>query len=232
MSAIFVTSTGTDIGKTFVTAGLIRHFRRQGGLVSALKPVISGFDENRPEHSDPAILLSALGRSGKLDAITEISPWRFRAPLSPDMAARREGKSIDFKALVDFCSQAVAFRPDLLFIEGIGGVMVPLDSRHTVLDWIVALRVPLLLVAGSYLGAISHTLTALDVMLRHRLDVAAVVVSETEGSAVPLNETVAAIARFAAPIPVAELARIPAGRTEEAAFARIAALMRLSEGRT
>ena len=61
--------------------------------------------------------------------------------------------------------------------------MVPLDDRHTVLDWMSLLRIPILLVAGSYLGTISHTLTALDVLAQRNLDVAAVVVSESESSA-------------------------------------------------
>ena len=69
-----------------------------------------------------------------------------------------------------------------MLIEGVGGIMVPLDERHTVLDWMSALRLPVLLVAGSYLGTISHTLTALHVLAQRNLDIAAVVVSE---SAVP-----------------------------------------------
>ncbi len=58
--------------------------------------------------------------------------------------------------------------------------MVPLDDTHTVLDWMTALRIPVLLVAGSYLGTISHTLTALHVLAQRNLDIAAVVVSESE----------------------------------------------------
>ncbi|MGE5536655.1 MAG: ATP-dependent dethiobiotin synthetase BioD [Acidobacteriota bacterium] len=62
MPAIFVTSTGTDIGKTFVTSGLIRHLRHNGQSVDALKPVVSGYDSSVVETSDPAVLLEALGR--------------------------------------------------------------------------------------------------------------------------------------------------------------------------
>lgn len=62
MSAVFVTSTGTDIGKTFITAGLIRLMREQGAAVDALKPVVSGYDSSTAATSDPAVLLAALGR--------------------------------------------------------------------------------------------------------------------------------------------------------------------------
>ena len=89
-----------------------------------------------------------------------MSPWRFAAPLAPDMAAAREGRALDFDRPDRVCRHAIDARTDVLLIEGIGGIMVPLDERHTVLDWMVALRLPVLLVAGSYLGTISHTLTA------------------------------------------------------------------------
>ena len=95
---------------------------------------------------------------------------------------------------------AIAPRDGALLIEGVGGVMAPLDARHTVLDWMAALDIPLVLVAGSYLGTISHTLTALDSLYRRDMNVLAIIVSETPGSTVPLDDTVAAIARFADPV--------------------------------
>jgi len=58
MSAVFITATGTDIGKTFVTAGLIRHLRALGREVDALKPVMTGFDPAHPEASDAGVLLA------------------------------------------------------------------------------------------------------------------------------------------------------------------------------
>ena len=87
--------------------------------------------------------------------------------------------------------------------------MVPLDDRHTVLDWMTTLRLPLLLVTGSYVGTISHTLTALHVLARRNLDIEAIVISESLGSAAPLDETILTIARFAAPIHVIGIPRLP-----------------------
>jgi dethiobiotin synthetase len=91
-------------------------------------------------------------------------------------------------------------RRGILLIEGIGGVMVPLDAERTVLDVMMALQVPLILVAGSYLGTISHTLTALDALYRRGLSVMTIIISETPGSSVSLDDTVAAISRFAEPV--------------------------------
>jgi dethiobiotin synthetase len=225
MSAIFVSATGTDVGKTFVTTGLIRHFVEQGRAVDAIKPVVSGFDPSALAQSDPGALLAALRRPVTIAEAERISPWRFAAPLSPDMAARREGRAIDFNAVTAFCRAAMAACRGQLFIEGIGGIMVPLDDNRTVLDLITQLRLPLLLVAGSYVGTISHTLTALQVLTRRNLDVAGVVVSESSASAAALDETVAKIARFSDSIDVVGIPRLADAATAHPAFERIAELL-------
>lgn len=207
MTAFFVTATGTDIGKTFVTAGLLRLLRDAGRNAVAIKPVASGYDSARAPSSDPGILLAAMGEAASPAAAERISPWRFAAPLSPDMAAARENRTIDFDALIAFCRARLAETQGPLFVEGVGGVMVPLDNRHTVLDWMAALDLPLILVTGSYLGTISHTLTALDAIGRRDLKTAAIVVNESGDGAVPLGDTLATLARFSGAIPIIALRR-------------------------
>jgi dethiobiotin synthetase len=200
VTAIFITATGTDVGKTFVAASLIGHFRQMGRVVEVIKPVVSGFDPAQAATSDPAVLIKALGVPVTPQAIEQISPWRFRAPLSPDLAAQREGLTIDVDEVTAFCQSAIDQRQDVLLIEGVGGVMVPLDDQRTILDVMMALRLPVILVAGSYLGTISHTLTALDSLYRRDINVMAIIVSESPGSNVSLDDTVAAISRFADPV--------------------------------
>jgi dethiobiotin synthetase len=225
MTALFVTATGTDIGKTFVTAGLIRHLRAAGRPVAAIKPVVSGFDPDDWQGSDPAVLLAALGRPLTLEEVEGVSPWRFKAPLSPHTAAQREGRAIAFQDVVAFCRRAMAARRGVLLVEGIGGVMVPLDDRHSVLDLMSMLRIPIILVAGSYVGTLSHTLTALEVVARRNLDIAAVVVSESTGSAASLDDTVATLQVFAEQIEIVGIPRLPPDTCEHAGFAQIAALI-------
>jgi len=225
VTALFVTASGTDIGKTFVAAGLIAELRRQGRAVAAIKPVVSGFAAATAAASDPGILLTALGRPVTALELDRISPWRFQAPLAPDLAAKREGRVLDFSTLVEFSRHAIAAADDVLLIEGVGGIMVPLDERHTVLDWMIAVRVPTLLVVGSYLGTISHTLSALDVMRHRNLQIAGIVISESPGSPVPLADTAGTIARFVQPIEVHAVPRLPPGTSEHPVFRRLAALL-------
>jgi dethiobiotin synthetase len=103
--------------------------------------------------------------------------------------------------------------------------MVPIDDRHTVLDWMTLLRIPIILVAGTYVGTMSHTLTALEVLVRRNLNVAAVVISESQGSAASLEDTVATVERFAGVIDVVGIPRLSASTDDHPAFARLAALI-------
>jgi dethiobiotin synthetase len=112
------------------------------------------------------------------------------------MAAVREGRVIDLEGVYGFCRRAIAAPdPSPLLIEGVGGVMSPIAERATNLDWMRALGCPVLLVTGSYLGAISHALTAIEVVRGAGLSLAAVVVSESADSA-PFDETLASLARL------------------------------------
>jgi dethiobiotin synthetase len=220
MSAIFVTGTGTNVGKTFVAAGLVRRLRAAGDPVWALKPVVSGFDMADLRASDPGVLLEAMGHSVTPDCIERISHWRFAAPLSPDMAGARENKEVDFDALVAFCRDEIPSRRGTLIIEGVGGVMAPLDARHTVLDWMAALGIPAILVAGTYLGSISHTLTAADAMTRAGVKIAALVVNDRGDGVVPMADIAATLGRFVPEIPIVAIARGPA-----ASFAELAEMI-------
>ncbi len=206
MTAVFVTSSGTDIGKTFVMLRLIEELEALGRSVRALKPVASGFNAAHPEGSDTALLSRAQGLDVTTKSLDAVSPWRFTAPLSPNMAASRERRSIPFAALLAHC-RAASEGAGVTLIEGIGGVMAPLDAEHTVLDWIDALRMPALLVVGSYLGSLSHSLTAATALRGRGVTIAAMVVSESVEQPVPLAETAATLARFVAPVPVCALPR-------------------------
>ena len=230
--ALFVTAAGTEIGKTLVTAALVYQLREAGRPVRALKPVISGLEEDALAGSDSGLILAALGREVDAAAVAEISPWRFRAPLSPHMAAAAEGREIDFSALVGFCraeAEASAASGEILLIEGVGGAMVPVTTRQTVLDWMAALGLPAVLVGGSYLGALSHTLTAARALDSAGIAVAATVISESAENSVGLEPTVETLRGFLPGTPVVPLPRIRAGVAAWQAAPPLAGLL-LSEG--
>ena len=208
MKTLFVTGSGTELGKTLVTAALVHQLRRGGRSVRAVKPVISGYTAEQHPESDTGILLDSLGDAHTPATIGRVSPWRFAAPLSPDMAAARENTSIDFAALVGFCADCAAGPEDTLLIEGVGGVMAPLTDDKTVLDWMAVVGAPCIVVVGSYLGAISHTLTAVEAVRRRGVGIAGIVISESEESPAPVPETASAIGRFAPGVAIFEVPRL------------------------
>ncbi len=195
MTSYYVTATGTEVGKTYVTCGLIAALRRRGKDIAALKPVISGFDPADAHTSDTGLILRALGKPVNEHSVAEVSPWRYRAALSPDMAAAREDRPINIDALVAVCASA-ANTDRITFIEGAGGIMSPLAPRFTNLDLIDAIDAHVLLVAGTYLGTISHTLTACEAMKARNRDPWTIILSESADSPVPPAETARALARF------------------------------------
>src|SRR5262249_41466189 len=159
----FITGVGTGVGKTLVTTILCHQLRDLGRSVSALKPVVSGFVDDDPQ-SDPALILRSLGISPTKATIASVSPWRFAAPIAPHLAARREGRSVTLEEVARFCSEPASSPASTRLIEGAGGVMSPICEDATCIDLIARLAVPVVLVTGTYLGALSHTLTALTAL--------------------------------------------------------------------
>ncbi len=221
MSAYFVAGTGTGVGKTFTTCALLHAARMQGKAAIGLKPVLSGFDAADAQGDAHQIMAAmdtqlhqpltqpspARGEGSPVAPlqadlpIESISPYRFAAPLSPHRAAALEGKTIDVAALTAWTQARVKQHDGITLIEGVGGVMVPLTERDTTLDWMDKLGLPIILVTGSYLGTISHTLTALEVLKSRGLRIHALVMNESAGASVTLAEAWAGLAPFIGDIP-------------------------------
>jgi dethiobiotin synthetase len=179
---------------------LTRRLRAQGRPVRTVKPLASGvppLSDPGFAESDTARLLDAQGIALDGEAVEACSPWRFSAPLSPDQAAVLEGRSLDLADLVGWCRAQIAVTTGTLLVEGVGGLMSPVTEAATGLDWLRALDVPALLVSGSYLGAISHTLTACETLRRYDVRLRAVVVSESVGAPAPASTVATSIARHA-----------------------------------
>ena len=197
----FITSTGTNIGKTFLTKMLINRSIELNYKVSAIKPIISGFDKNNFNETDTGIIINALN-TPKID-INKISPWRFKEPLSPDLAAKNEGKYINFEQLIYFCEQSINSKNnDLVLIEGVGGTMVPINDKFTIMDLIIKLNIPVILTIGSYLGSISHTLNAYEILNKYNINISSIVVMQSESQDVGVEHTINSIKNYIKKIPI------------------------------
>jgi len=214
MTTLFVTGSGTGVGKTFVCCRLLETLPA-GTAVRCVKPIVTGFDPEAPAETDTGRLLTARGLPIDAAGIDATSPWRFRDPVSADMAQARERLRVPFEELVAFSRPPPGVA--LNIVEGIGGVMAPIDSRRTVLDWIEALEAKVLLVTGSYLGTLSHTLTAVDALRGRNITIIAIVLSQSPDEPAPTAETAASLGRFTGDLPIAVLPRIDSADVAELA---------------
>jgi dethiobiotin synthetase len=170
MRGLFISSTGTGVGKTFVTRALAAALRDRGRRVVALKPVETGFDD--PARSDAHALALACGRP----ELTEYAGfYRASPPLSPyAVALQGEPSPPPIRALVDAIHHA-ARGSEFALVEGAGGLLVPLDRRQTIADLVAALGLPLVLVAPNALGVLSYVLTAAEAARSRGIELRAVV---------------------------------------------------------
>jgi dethiobiotin synthetase len=216
---IFVTGTGTEVGKTVVAAAIARTLAVDGSRVAVFKPAVTGLDEGL--ETDHALLRRASG-SGQSDE--EIAPYRYGPPASPHLAAALAGGRIDPERLLATARAAAASAEEIV-CEGVGGLLVPLAPGYLVRDLAADLGYPLVVVASPGLGTINHTLLTVEAARGAGLEVAAVALtpwpagpSEIEASN---RETIAALAE--APVlvlPALDLSdppswpalRVPTGR--------------------
>jgi len=206
---LFVAGAHTDVGKTHVACALLKAARQAGLSVEALKPVVSGLegvddDIGAWAETDPGRLLAAAGVAANKETLANMSPWRFRAALAPPMAASLEGRKLPLAPVVELCrARIAASSSQLLVIEGVGGLMSPIADHATGLDLMSALGLPTVLVGGGYLGSISHTLTALEVLKAKDIRVAAIVISGSADPAAPdFAQTVLLVEELAAGVSV------------------------------
>lgn len=196
MRGLFVTGTGTDVGKTVAAACLVRALD-----ADYWKPVQSG--------------LSSANDAAEVERLTGLPPTRnhpfvyaLQAPLSPHEAARLEGVVIEMDRFV----LPVTTRP--LVVEGAGGLLVPLNTQDLMIDLIVRLGLPVVLVGLSGLGTINHTLLSLEALRQRKVPVLGVILN---GPANAANR--AAIERHGR-IPVRELPHV--NRLDSASIAAMA----------
>jgi dethiobiotin synthase len=151
---VFITGTDTGVGKTLLTALLVRFLRGRSVRAVALKPVCSG------GRSDARLLRAA---SGGLLTLDEINPWHFRAPVAPSLAARRERKRVKRSQVIAHLRR-LQKRFDVLLIEGAGGLLSPLGDDFNSRDLIASLRAMPIIVGSNRLGVVNQVLLTLEAL--------------------------------------------------------------------
>ncbi|WP_299878767.1 dethiobiotin synthase [uncultured Cocleimonas sp.] len=178
MKGVFVTGTDTDVGKTWVGQKIIQQLTKDGISVEPRKPIESGWPDDITQ-SDAWKLSHA---SNKEDKLESICPNRFLAAISPDRAAKIEGKLITIKQLSSQCVENYNAEDDFLYVEGAGGFYSPICSDGLNADLAIALHLPVILVVADRLGCINHTLLSIEAIEKAGLTLLGVVLNNIEGS--------------------------------------------------
>lgn len=168
---LFVTGTGTEVGKTVVAATIARTLAGEGTKVAVFKPAVTGLDEG--VETDHELLRRA---SGSDQADEEIAPYRYGPPASPHLAAALAGEEIDPERLRQAAALAAA-SAEAIVCEGVGGLLVPLSPGYLLRDLAADLGYPLVVVASPGLGTINHTLLTVEAARAAGLEVAAIVLN-------------------------------------------------------
>ncbi|NKB23737.1 MAG: dethiobiotin synthase [Kiritimatiellae bacterium] len=180
MQSLFITGTDTGVGKTVLAASLYALCRAQGINAIPMKPVQTGCVKKAGKWIAPDIefclsmsMFKPLGEEMK-----HIAPYQFEPACSPHLAAQKDSAAIDIEYIVK-CFQTLTARYDTVLVEGAGGVLVPLSENKTMLDLMIALKLPVLLAARPGLGTLNHTLLSIKALRHYNVFIKGVVFIET-----------------------------------------------------
>ena len=164
----FITGTDTGVGKTWLTTHFLKLLREDGIDAVGMKPIECG------GRDDATAILAA---SGEVPTLDEINPHHFAEPVAP--AAQTKSPQIDFAGILSAYDRLAA-RHELVLVEGAGGWLVPLDGRRTMADLVIALGLPVVVVAANRLGVLNHTLLTVRAIQSSGLECRAVFLNEID----------------------------------------------------
>lgn len=185
MLAYFVTGTDTGVGKTTVSRALLAAATARGLRTRCLKPAESGCERAADGALVPRDARALWEASERSQPLESVCLYRFEEPVAPGVAATRLGMTIDFDAIALSVAAIRADAPDLLLVEGAGGLLVPLGVGRNIADLAVILGLPLLIIARPTLGTINHTLLTVEAARNRGLSVRAVIFSASSTAADP-----------------------------------------------
>ena len=196
---LLITGTDTGVGKTLVTCGLAASLVDRGKRVAVMKPAETGCEESAGAlHGSDASLLAFFSNCSL--PLDELCPYRFAPPLAPSVAAELEGVSIRPERLVTLFRR-MSERHDVVLVEGAGGLLVPLADQYTFADLARDLEVPILVVVGSKLGALNHTLLTLSYIQNSSLPLKGYILNHTAAASNEATRTNAETLRKLTDVP-------------------------------
>lgn len=205
-AGFFVAGTDTGVGKTTFAAALLRAFRAGGLRVAGMKPVAAGTADGRNEDVEALLAASSPGLEREL-----VCPYLFDPPVAPHIAAAEAGVHIDLEVIKERF-QLLAREKDIVVVEGVGGLRVPLNEREDTADLAERLGLPVILVVGLRLGCLNHALLTREAIARRAIPFAGWVANRIDPRMACSDENIRALEeRLDAPL----VADVPYGPPSE-----------------
>ncbi|ASQ45917.1 dethiobiotin synthase [Legionella clemsonensis] len=190
MSAFFITGTDTNCGKTYVTCQILDYLKQLGKKGMAIKPLASGCIEKNGQLINEDVLRL---QQYNTHLNYPVNNWQFRLPISPHLAAQAENAELSAREIATFCQQDYYKTLDFLFIEGAGGLLVPLNDEETWLDFLKITEIPVILVVGMKLGCINHALLTTSILQAHKIPFSGWIANCLDKNMLALSENIATL---------------------------------------
>jgi dethiobiotin synthetase len=174
MRGAFITATGTGVGKTWLASALTTACVQRGNRVAAIKPIETGVDP------DPIDALELARACGNESLATAPGLYRAKEPLAPYAIEKRGGPSVGSLRTLAKRIRELAKDADYVIVEGVGGVLVPIDREHTIADLAAHLDLQTIVVARNALGVLSYTLSAVEALRKRKISVRAIVLNHVD----------------------------------------------------
>ncbi|MBY0502141.1 MAG: dethiobiotin synthase [Alphaproteobacteria bacterium] len=197
---IFITGTDTGIGKTYTSCHILKKWNDRGLKTIALKPIstgsqwIEGAYINRDAHILRQVMSLHLSYS-------EVNPYCFKLPVSPHIAAEKEYVNLTVNEIVSHIRSIAKIKHDRMIIEGVGGLMVPLNKKETQLDLIKALNYPVIFVVGLKLGCLNHTLLSIKMLKLYQIPIKGWLINHIDHAFDCVSENVETLKEYLKGIP-------------------------------
>jgi len=184
LKSLFITGTDTDVGKTYITAGLAVTFRKMGIDVGVMKPFAAGKAQKKGYKSEDIVILSKAAQA--CDPENLVNPQFFPIPASPYTAWKNLKTKPKISTILSSFKKLSKLH-DILLVEGMGGIMTPILKDYYVTNLIKEMKIPTVIVTRSKIGTINHTIMTVKMCEKYKIPVKGIIINNFDDG-YPISE--------------------------------------------
>jgi len=184
MKSYFITGTDTDVGKTYVAAGIARYFKLEGYDVGIMKPYAAGLQKNQPYKSKDVEILANAAKVNDSDEL--INPYFFTIPASPFTAAKQLQISIDNNLVLESFKKLSSLH-EIMLVEGIGGILTPIFKNYFITNLIQDLGLDTIIVTRTRIGTVNHTLLTCKICEKFDIPIKGIIINDFDSAGYNAN---------------------------------------------